>query len=149
MERPVRTPLGLALARTAKVTSAAFDDAMSRAGGSLSVWLILLALQTNKAASQRELADAVGIQGATLTHHLNGMESGGLLTRRRDPENRRVHIVELTEAGEALFQRLVSVAREFDRRLRAGLAAEEVDAFTDVLGRLERNVLASPADGDG
>lgn len=149
MERPVRTPLGLALARTAKVTSAAFDDAMSRAGGSLSVWLILLALQTNKAASQRELADAVGIQGATLTHHLNGMESGGLLTRRRDPENRRVHIVELTEAGEALFQRLVSVAREFDRRLRSGLAAEEVDAFTDVLGRLERNVLASPAGGDG
>ncbi|MBO0851965.1 MAG: MarR family transcriptional regulator [Pseudonocardia sp.] len=141
MERPVRTPLGLALSRTAKATSAAFDDAMSRAGGSLSVWLILLALKTNRGASQRELADAVGIQGATLTHHLNGMESGGLVTRRRDPENRRVHIVELTEAGEALFERLVSVAREFDRRLRAGLAAEEIDAFTDVLGRLERNVI--------
>lgn len=147
MERPARTPLGLALSRTAKVTSAAFGDALSRAGASLSVWLILLALKTNQGASQRELADAMGIQGATLTHHLNGMESGGLVTRRRDPENRRVHIVELTEAGEALFERLVSVAREFDRELRAGLAVDQIDAFTDVLGTLERNALASRAGG--
>lgn len=147
MERPARTPLGLALSRTAKVTSAAFGDALSRAGASLSVWLILLGLKTNQGASQRELADAMGIQGATLTHHLNGMESGGLVTRRRDPENRRVHIVELTEAGEALFERLVSVAREFDRELRAGLAVDQIDDFTDVLGTLERNALASRAGG--
>ncbi|WP_028926401.1 MarR family winged helix-turn-helix transcriptional regulator [Pseudonocardia acaciae] len=140
MRPPARIPIGLALSRTAKLTSAAFDDAMTRAGGSLSIWLVLLALKSNKGASQRELAEVVGIQGATLTHHLNGMENAGLVTRRRDPENRRVHIVELTEDGEAMFGRLLLVAKDFDGRLRAGFTEAELDAFTGVLRRLERNV---------
>ncbi|HEY2173633.1 MAG TPA: MarR family transcriptional regulator, partial [Mycobacteriales bacterium] len=103
MPRPTRPPLGLELARTAKVVSRAFDDALTRAGGSQPVWLVLISLKSRQLANQRELAEAVGIQGATLTHHLNAMESAGLVTRRRDPDNRRVHLVELTAAGDALF----------------------------------------------
>ncbi|GAA5165904.1 MarR family winged helix-turn-helix transcriptional regulator [Pseudonocardia eucalypti] len=140
--RPAGTPIGIALAQAAKATSAAFDDAMSRAGGSMPIWLILLALKTHQGANQRELASAVGIQGATLTHHLNGMESAGLVTRRRDPANRRVHIVELTGAGQDLFKRLAGVAREFDRRLRAGIGEDQLNGFTETLGRLERNLTA-------
>ena len=70
-----------------------------RAGGSGPMWLVLISLKTRPRASQRELADAVGIREATLTHHLNAMDTSGLITRRRDPENRRVHLVELTPAG--------------------------------------------------
>jgi MarR family transcriptional regulator for hemolysin len=42
------------------------------------------------------------------------MEAEGLVTRRREPTNRRVHRVELTDAGQALFQRLRGVAVDFD-----------------------------------
>lgn len=140
-----RVPLGVALARAAKAASSAFDQAMTQAGGSLPIWLVLVSLKTMHGASQRELADAIGIQGATLTHHLNGMESAGLVTRRRDPENRRVHIVELTEEGERLFERLREVAVDFDARLRSGLGAEDLDGFLRVLDTLSRNVGAEPA----
>jgi MarR family transcriptional regulator for hemolysin len=85
MPRPVRQPLGLHLAQVAKVVSRAFDDALAEAGGSLPVWLVLISLKSHQAASQRQVAEAAGIQGATLTHHLNAMESAGLVTRRRDP----------------------------------------------------------------
>ncbi len=68
------------------------------------------------------------------------MEADGLVTRRRDPANRRVHVVELTEAGEALFLRLRDAAVAFDRQLRAGLNDEEIASFTQVLGRLDANV---------
>jgi MarR family transcriptional regulator for hemolysin len=54
-----------------------------------------------------------------------------------------VHVVELTEAGEALFLRLRNAAVAFDRQLRAGLNEEEVASFTRVLDRLYANV-ASP-----
>ena len=37
-------------------------------------WLILLSLKAGRPETQRELAAAVGIQGATLTHHLDAME---------------------------------------------------------------------------
>jgi len=99
MPRPFRTPIGLQLTRVSKTVSRAFDDALAAAGGSVPVWLVLLSIKTQEAANQRELAAAVGIQEATLTHHLNAMAAQGLLTRERDPANRRVHQVRLTRGG--------------------------------------------------
>jgi MarR family transcriptional regulator, transcriptional regulator for hemolysin len=138
--RPVRTPIGLELARAARTVSRAFDDALAGAGGSLPVWLVLLNLKTRQLSSQRDLAEAVGVREATLTHHLNAMEGHGLLTRTRDPANRRTHIVELTPAGEAAFLRLRDAAMAFDHRLRNGLSDTELDGLTAVLGRLAGNV---------
>lgn len=138
--RPVRTPIGLHLAKSARVIGRAFDDALAEAGGSLPEWLIMLNLKTRRLANQRELAEAVGVREATLTHHLNAMEANGLLTRERDPDNRRVHIVRLTEAGEQAFPRLRDAAIGFDARLRDGISAEEVDMLQSLLGRLEANV---------
>jgi MarR family transcriptional regulator for hemolysin len=140
MPRPTRPPLGLELARTAKVVSRAFDDALTRAGGSQPVWLVLISLKSRQLANQRELAEAVGIQGATLTHHLNAMESAGLVTRRRDPDNRRVHLVELTAAGDALFLHLRDAAVAFDKSLRRGLSDTDVARFDELLGQARDNV---------
>ena len=140
MPRPVHQPLGLHLTRVSRIVSRAFDDALAEAGGSLPVWLVLISLKSGQLASQRELADAVGIQGATLTHHLDAMESAGLVTRRRDPANRRLHLVELTPAGDALFARMRDAAMAFDERLRAGLSRPEVAQLEVLLARLRDNV---------
>jgi len=140
MPRPVREPLGLCLTRVSRVVSRAFGDALAEAGGSLPVWLVLISLKSGQLASQRELADAVGIQGATLTHHLNAMESAGLVTRRRDPQNRRLHLVELTPEGDALFLRLRDAAMAFDERLRAGLSRADAAQLEELLARLRDNV---------
>ncbi|HST67500.1 MAG TPA: MarR family transcriptional regulator, partial [Mycobacteriales bacterium] len=110
------------------------------AGGSLPVWLVLRALKTGSSRSQSELADAVGIRGATLSHHLDGMEAAGLVTRRRDPASRRTSVVELTDAGTALFRTLREAAVEHDRRLRTGLTDAEVARLADLLARLAANV---------
>jgi MarR family transcriptional regulator for hemolysin len=121
----------------------AFDDALAKEGGSLPVWLVLVSLKGQRLANQRELADAVGIREATLTHHLNAMDAQGLVTRRRDPANRRVQLVELTGKGEATFHRLRTAADAFDERLRSGISAEDIANLEEVLGRLERNVTGS------
>jgi MarR family transcriptional regulator, transcriptional regulator for hemolysin len=140
VQKPDQPPIGLVLSRTARAVSRAFDARLAASGGSLPVWLILLALRTTEIANQRELAAAVGIQGATLTHHLNGMESDGLLTRRRDPANRRVHLVELTAAGEQLFGQLRSAAIAHDKQLRTGLSDEDIGLLGELLVRMHRNV---------
>jgi MarR family transcriptional regulator for hemolysin len=140
MRRPARTPIGLELARAARTVSRAFDDALAEVGGSLPVWLVLLNLKTRQVSSQRELAEAVGVREATLTHHLNAMDTQGLVTRTRDPANRRIHVVELTPAGEAAFIRLAEAATAFDRRLRDGLSDADLDVLATVLGRLAGNV---------
>lgn len=136
---PASLPLGLHLARAARDITRAFDDALAEAGGSQPIWLVLISLKTRRLASQRELADAVGIREATLTHHLNAMDASGLITRRRDPENRRVHLVALTPAGEKAFFRMRTAALAFNARLQAGFEEEELAEFERVLDRLRGN----------
>jgi len=145
MPKPERPPVGLQLARAAKSVSRAFDDALAEAGGSLPVWLVLISLKSQRRGNQRELAEAVGIREATLTHHLNAMDAQGLVTRRRDPANRRVHLVELTEAGEAAFARLRDAAFAFNERLRRGFTEGDIAGLEEQLRRLEHNV-AGPGD---
>lgn len=140
MPEGFRVPIGLRLSQAARTVSRAFDDALAEAGGTLPAWLILLNLKVRKPANQRELAEAVGVSEATLTHHLNALDARGLITRRRDAANRRIHVVELTEAGEEAFGRLQQAAVAFDARLRAGLADTDLGQLDRLLGQLAGNV---------
>ena len=144
---PFPRPIGLRVTQTARAVERAFDEALGEAGGSLPVWLILLNLTIRKPASQRELADAVGIREATLTHHLNAMDARGLIARTRDAANRRVQVVALTEAGEAAFLRLRDAAVAFDARLRTGLADAELATLSTLLDRLAANANANAGTG--
>ena len=138
--RPAQTPIGLAVSRAARIVGRAFGDALEQSGGSLPAWLVLLNLNLQRDANQRTLAEAVGVSGSTLTHHLNAMELDGLLSRRRDPDNRRNHIVELTAKGEAALKRLAPAVLAFDERLRANFTPDELETLRSLLDRLCENV---------
>jgi MarR family transcriptional regulator for hemolysin len=140
MPEPFPVPIGLRLNQAARTVERAFDEALGAAGGTLPVWLILLNLKIHRPANQRELAEAVGIREATLTHHLNAMDARGLIARTRDATNRRVGVVTLTEAGEAAFLRLRDAAQDFDARLRAGLTEADLAILNGLLGKLAANV---------
>ena len=132
-------PIGLRLNQAARAVERAFDKALAEAGGTLPVWLILLNLKIHRPANQQELAKAVGVREATLTHHLNAMDARGLITRTRDAANRRFQVVTLTEAGEAAFLRLREAATVFDTRLRTGLTTADLSALDTLLARLSAN----------
>lgn len=147
MPAPFRVPIGLRLNQAARTVERAFDDALAAAGGTVPVWLILLNLKIRKPGNQRELAEAVGVREATLTHHLNAMDARGLITRTRDAANRRVQVVTLTQDGEAAFLRLRDAAMTFDAKLRAGLADADLEALDNLLGKLAANVGAAAVEG--
>jgi MarR family transcriptional regulator for hemolysin len=136
MPRPSQPPLGLVLATTAKAVSRAFDDALREAGGSLPIWLVLANLHGDSWPTQQELARSVGIEGATLTRHLDGMETAGLVERRRDGSDRRAVNVELTDAGRELHGRLLQAVIRFNRELHAGLDEGEAEALRATLEKL-------------
>ena len=143
MPPPIQPPIGIRLASAARIVRRGFDEALAEVGGSLPEWLVLLNLKIRRPANQRELAEAVGVREATLTHHLNAMDVEGLVTRRRDASNRRIHVVELTDAGEEMFLRLRTAAMAFDQRLRAGITEGELSSLEATLDRLVRNVAAA------
>jgi MarR family transcriptional regulator, transcriptional regulator for hemolysin len=141
-------PTGLHLSRVSKNVSRGFDGALAAAGGSLPVWLILVSLKGRRHGAQREVADAIGIESATLTHHLNKMEAAGLVTRERDPANRRSQRVALTDAGDALFAALLRRVVAFDEQLRAGFSERDLAQLRRLLDRLDANATKGREDAD-
>jgi MarR family transcriptional regulator for hemolysin len=133
-------PIGLRLTRTARVVTQAFERAMAEAGGSASAWQVLLLVRSEQWGAQSRMAEAMGITGSTLTHHLAALERQGLVRRWREEGNRRVQRVALTDDGERLFERLRDVARAHDERLRAALGADEVEQLAALLAKLEAGV---------
>jgi MarR family transcriptional regulator, transcriptional regulator for hemolysin len=95
-------------------------------------------------ARPSDIASAIGVEDATLTHHLHRMEWDGLISRNRDPANRRNQVVALTADGEALFQRMLATVISFDSRLPRGLRAAELEQLRTFLERLRTNVAAGP-----
>ena len=140
---PAVPPLGLRLTRTARVSSQAFERAMAEAGGSASTWQVLLLVRAQEWGTQSRMAAAMGITGATLTHHLNALEAQGLVRRTREEGNRRVQHAELTAAGVALHDRLRTVAARHDRRLRSVLTDAEAERLGELLDKLRAGLETS------
>ena len=134
---PATPPLGLHLARTARLVSGAFERALAEAGGSLAAWQVLVLVRSEQHGTQARLAEAMGITSATLTHHLAALEKQGLVRRWRDEGNRRVQRVALTPDGEELFTRLRKVAAAHDKRLRAQLTDAEARQLGELLDKLQ------------
>jgi MarR family transcriptional regulator for hemolysin len=135
-----RQPIGLQLTRTARVLAQEFDRAMADEGSSAPVWQVLLLIRSKQWGQQSEMAKAMGVTGATLTHHLNALERQGLVRRWREDGNRRVQRTELTDEGIALFDRLRVIAVRHDERLRSNLTDEETATLAELLGKLRAAV---------
>jgi MarR family transcriptional regulator for hemolysin len=138
-------PVGRQLALTAKAVTRAFDAALVQAGGSLPTWLVLSALERDKWRTQHDLAVALGIEGPTLTRHLDALEQAGLIARTRGMADRRAMHVEATKEGRALYGKLLDAAIAFDRRLRVGFSARELELLGELLERLKQNLGAEGA----
>jgi MarR family transcriptional regulator, transcriptional regulator for hemolysin len=135
------------LSRTSRVVSQTFERAMAQAGGSASIWQVLLLVRAQAWGAQSEMAQEMGVTAATLTHHLNAAEERGLVRRWREASDRRAQRVELTEAGVALFDRLREVALTHDQRLRSGLSDDEVAQLAELLERLQAGLESPGSDG--
>lgn len=85
---------------------------------------------------QRQLGDLLMLDANNCVLLLNDIEAAGWAERRRDPEDRRRHIVEITDSGrEALFRAEIALDGLEDEVLGA-LSSEERDTLRDLLGRV-------------
>jgi MarR family transcriptional regulator, lower aerobic nicotinate degradation pathway regulator len=71
--------------------------------------------------TQQALADRVGVDPTKLVGLLNDLESQQLVLRRRDPDDRRRHIVEASQEGEARVDAALAAAAAVEDELLAAL----------------------------
>jgi MarR family transcriptional regulator for hemolysin len=137
---PFVEPLGRQLVFTAKAMREVFEDALTAAGGSLGIWIVLSALSDVGCMSQAALASHVHLEGPTITHHIDRLEAAGLVRRQLDPTDRRVRRLELTPAGAELHSRLLAAVIELQRHVLAGLGRPERAALQRTLATIQANL---------
>lgn len=86
---------------------------------------VLRAIGAAPGRSQQALADEFGVPPSRMVGFIDELEARGLVRRGRDDRDRRVHLLELSEAGEEMLVELAAVARAAERELLAGLTAGE------------------------
>ena len=75
---------------------------------------------------------------------LNNLEGDGLVERRRDPIDRRRHIVEITPDGVTAVCAVERAVAEVEHDAFAGLTADEIEQLHTLLSRLRTVPAADP-----
>jgi len=83
-----------------------------------------------------ELADALRVDASTATRAVARLEADGLADRSRSSDDARVIVVRVTEAGQALQQRLYQRRVVFVRRVLAVFDEDELQQFASLLERM-------------
>jgi DNA-binding MarR family transcriptional regulator len=97
---------------------------------------ILIMLRDQGPMSQRELGERLKIDPSNLVVFLNALESEGLVARRRDPDDRRRHIVEATDAGLKRLPPCDQAVDALEEELFSDLSAEDRERLHEMLTRL-------------
>jgi MarR family transcriptional regulator for hemolysin len=132
----VKEYLGRQLALTSKLMRDLFDAELGDAGSSLTNWIVLRSAARSEPLSQRELAARLGLEAPTLVPQLDRLEREGLIARRRDPNDRRVIRIDVTEEGREHLDRLADVADRHEAAVRAVLSPEEDRVLRGALAKL-------------
>ena len=97
---------------------------------------VLALLDEEPCETQAMIADALGYDRSHLVGVLDDLESRELIVRRRDPADRRRHLVSLTPAGKQAVERLRVVARQVDDEFFEALDPDERAQLTALLTRI-------------
>lgn len=139
MQRLLRVPAGLLLAKLGRAAYGDFDESLRPIGLTPRHLGALFVLREGP-RSQQALIEAVGVDPSKLVGVLNDLEEEGLVVRRRDPEDRRRHIVEISDEGRAKIEAAEQAVRAVDERLLEGLDDEERSQLSDLLRKIASNL---------
>ena len=128
------------LIRAAKGVRSYFQQVLAADGEALSTFIVLDVVARAEGRRQRDIAEGVHIEGATMTRHLDRLETAGLVARRRDPSDRRAILVDLTPSGRAMHERLRSVVAMAHDRVWQGIAERDRETTRRVSRRLTENL---------
>jgi len=86
---------------------------------------ILLVLDQDSVETQGAIGDALGYDKGQLVGLLDELEEQGFVERKRDPNDRRRHVVRMTAEGKRALKRLRTLARRLDDDFLAPLSDDE------------------------
>jgi DNA-binding MarR family transcriptional regulator len=107
----------------------------------LTMWgyVVLLALDRSSMRTQAALAESIGADKTRIIRTLDELQDDGYIERQPDPEDRRVRLLAITDAGRAIKDVVQADIQRGEERWLGELSADERRVFLKVLRRLTRD----------
>jgi len=114
----------------------AVDEQLASMEVSSAQFKVLSSLNMGLAKSASELCKGIGYDAGAMTRMLDRLEEKELLRRTRDPSDRRLVNLELTERGAAALPRMRNVAMGVLNRFLHGFTKDEARQLESYLTRM-------------
>ncbi|MFC6081450.1 MarR family winged helix-turn-helix transcriptional regulator [Sphaerisporangium aureirubrum] len=135
--------LGLLLAHHGAHTNARIRQALTATGLPLRHAVALMHLSEGP-MGQQALIETLAVDPSVLVSILNDLERDGLAVRRRDPADRRRHIVEVTPLGCTTMAEVDLAFSVVESEIFAGLDSDDLAALRRILDRMKEGTDAAP-----
>jgi DNA-binding MarR family transcriptional regulator len=133
--------LGFLVARHGRIMNTRLRQALGSSGLSPRHAVLLCRLDESGPISQQGLIEILSIDASALVAVLNDLEREGLAERRRDPADRRRHIVEITAGGKRAVASIEVAVGDVEREAFAGFSSDELQQLHGLLSRIHSEPL--------
>src|SRR5689334_21519295 len=99
-------------------------------------YAVLALLEEDPRETQAQIADALGYDRSLIVRLLDELEERELVIRKRDPHDRRRHVVKLTPAGREKLGELRAVMARMEEEVLAPLSADQRQELYAILSEL-------------
>ncbi|MCA0757850.1 MarR family transcriptional regulator [Paenibacillus sp. N4] len=100
---------------------------------------VLIILWEKEGLTQKDMVQTLGIQPASMTFLLRGLEEKKLIRREQDKQDTRINRIYLTEKGLSLKEPCLAIVEEGEAIVRQGFSKEEIALFLSWMKRAENN----------
>ena len=142
---PIDERFSTALHNTARGWRLLVDRRLKDLGMSQASWVtVAVAAKSKVPLAQIELANRVGVEGATMVATLDRLASAGLIVRVPSETDRRVKLVKVTPEGRKLYDKVRIEADAVRKELLSGIDPKLLLAATELLEKLQGVVEEEP-----
>lgn len=129
-----------AMAKVNRKLRTVFDARVKERGLTLARARTLLALIEHEGLYQRELAETLEIENATMVRLLDGLERQSFIERQTVQGDRRAKRVVMTAEGKILAEQVVKLADDVREDLLEGVSDEELNIALNVLRKMSASM---------
>jgi DNA-binding MarR family transcriptional regulator len=137
--------LGFLLDDVAQLYTRRFEERAQELPLTLTQCKALAALARCRDVSQKRLAEISETDPARLVRILDRLEAVGWAERRPDPQDRRAHLLGITESAKPVVQSIWQIVRNTNTAAVRGLTSDELNLLMNLLARVHANLLALEA----
>lgn len=132
--------LGFLISDVSRLLRKRFDERARLIGVTRQQWRTLSVLKWHEGSNQGMLAELLEVEPITLGRMIDRLEEAGWVERRRDPGDRRVWRIHLTEAAQPILLQLKTIADSLFVDAAEGISAEDQARLHALLEQLRSNL---------